>query len=122
MRVPMNTQPCATPRSATGNHFAKLREVFGKAPASPTPNRKRATTSDAKFQARPVAAVNADHQRTMRVSTLRGPMTSPIQPLGISNAAYAHVKALNTHPIWTALRPSSLRTAGAADEMATRSR
>src|SRR5688500_2409990 len=102
IRVPMKTQPCAAPRSATGNHFAKLRDVFGNAPASPTPNRNRATNSDAKFQAAPVAAVKADHQITMRVRTLRGPNTSPIQPLGISNAAYAQVKALNTQPICTA--------------------
>ena len=61
--------------------------VFGNAPASPMPNNNRATISETKFQANPVAAVNADHHNTMRVSTLRGPITSPIQPDGISKAA-----------------------------------
>ena len=86
-RVPMKITPCALPRSAVGNQFEKLFEMFGKAPASPTPNMKRTTSSETKFQAAPVSMVKADHHRTMRVSTLRGPVTSPSQPLGISNAA-----------------------------------
>jgi hypothetical protein len=86
-RVPMKITPCALPRSAIGNQLAKLREMLGKAPASPTPNRKRTTSSEAKFHAAPVIIVNADHHRTIRVSTLRGPVMSPSQPLGISNAA-----------------------------------
>src|SRR5688572_32243386 len=118
----MKMTPCAFPRSGSGNHLEKLREIFGNAPASPTPKRNLATSSEEKFQASPVAIVKADHHNTMRVSTFRGPMTSPSQPLGISNAAYAKVNALNTHPICTALRFNSSRIAGAAEEIATRSR
>src|SRR5688572_13249083 len=98
-RVPMKMTPCALPRSAVGNQLEKLLEMLGNAPASPTPNRNRTTSSETKFQAAPVSIVNADHQRTMRVSTRRGPVTSPSHPLGISNAAYANVKTLNTQPI-----------------------
>ena len=60
---------------------------FGKHPASPTPNRKRVTTSDNQLHTQPVAAVKNDHHTTMRISTLRAPMRSPSQPPGISNTA-----------------------------------
>ena len=86
-RVPMKTTPCADPRSRVGNHLAKLLDMFGKAPASPTPKRKRAMINEAKFQAKPVAAVKADHHNTIRANTFRGPITSPSQPLGISKNA-----------------------------------
>src|SRR5262245_29252349 len=39
-------------------------------------------------QTQPVRAVNSDHHRTIRPSTLRGPNRSPSQPLGTSNSAY----------------------------------
>jgi hypothetical protein len=38
--------PCAVPRSTTGNQREKVLETFGKAPASPTPNRNRIRSSD----------------------------------------------------------------------------
>ena len=60
--------------------------MFGKAPASPAPKRNRVMTSDEKPSAAPVSIVNADHQSTIRVSTRRGPVTSPSQPDGISNS------------------------------------
>jgi hypothetical protein len=66
--------------------------------------------------------VKADHQSTIRASTLRGPITSPSQPIGTSNAEYAIVNTLNTQAIWTKLRPSSSRITAPADEIATRSR
>ena len=34
----------------------------------------------------PVSAVKNDHHKTMRMSVLRGPNTSPSQPLGTSKA------------------------------------
>src|SRR5215510_12206667 len=77
---------------------------------------------DPRFQARPVAAVNADHQSTMRVRTFRGPKRSPIHPVGISNAAYANVKALNAHAIIEGVRCSSSRIDPVAALIATRSR
>ena len=86
-RVPMMMSPCAAPRSSAGIQLLKLRDMFGNAPASPTPKRNRITRRDAKFQAVPVNAVNADHHNTMRAMTFRGPITSPSQPLGISKAA-----------------------------------
>src|SRR6187402_246272 len=86
------------------------------------PKRNRTTTSEAKFQAIPVAAVKADHQRTMRVRILRGPKTSPIQPVGISKAAYAKVNALKAQPSVAGLRCSSSRIGPAAAPIATRSR
>ena len=36
--------------------------------------------------------MNADHQQTMRVSTLRVPTWSPHQPVGISNSAYGQIE------------------------------
>src|SRR4051794_26965172 len=121
MRLLMNTAPCAAPRSVTGNHREKLREILGYAPASPRPNRNRATSSETKFQASPLAVVNADHHSTIRINVFRGPSTSPIQPLGISNTAYANVNALKIQPMCTASNPSSARMAGADEAMHTRS-
>ena len=60
---------------------------FGKHPASPAPNRNRTMDMLVKFHMNPVAAVNTDHQITIRIRTLRGPIESPIQPPGISNSA-----------------------------------
>ena len=74
------------PRSRAGNHCEKLRTAFGKAPASPAPNRNRMATSDRSPCAAPVSIVNADHHNTMRVSTRRGPITSPSHPDGTSNS------------------------------------
>src|SRR6266567_8750793 len=86
-RVPIKVMPCARPRSLIGNHLEKLRDVLGKAPASPAPNKNRNVRSDAKLHASPVAIVNADHHKTIRVSTFRGPIVSPSQPLGTSKMA-----------------------------------
>jgi hypothetical protein len=46
----------------------------------------------------PVNEVNADHHKTILVSTRRGPMRSPSAPVGISNALYEMKKTLVTHP------------------------
>jgi hypothetical protein len=73
------------------------------------------------FQTHPVAAVKNDHQTTIRIRTRRGPMRSASQPPGISNSAYAQPKMENAHPIWMAVRPNSLRIAGAACAIHTRS-
>ena len=45
--APAKKIPCAVPRSAAGNHREKVLATLGKAPASPTPNRNRITSSDA---------------------------------------------------------------------------
>ena len=74
------------PRSRAGNHVAKLRTALGNAPASPAPNRNRIASSDRRPCAAPVSIVKADHHSTMRVSTRRGPITSPSQPDGTSNS------------------------------------
>jgi len=42
---------------------------------------------DQKLNIHPVATVKTLHQMTMRISTLRAPIQSPIQPPGISKAA-----------------------------------
>src|SRR5262249_22240436 len=85
-RDPRNITPFARPRSTTGNQRENVRATFGKAPASPAPNRNRMATNEFKPRAAPVNIVNADHQTTMRVSTRRGPLTSPSQPEGTSNS------------------------------------
>jgi hypothetical protein len=85
-RDPRNSTPLARPRSRTGNHREKLRATFGNAPASPAPKRKRIATSDRNPRAAPVSIVNADHHSTIRVRTLRGPLTSPSQPDGTSKS------------------------------------
>ena len=85
-REPKNSTPLAMPRSCAGNQVAKLRTAFGKAPASPAPNRNLITTSDRSPCAAPVNMVNADHHSTIRVSTRRGPRRSPSQPDGTSNS------------------------------------
>src|SRR5262245_61262239 len=79
--------PCARTRSANGSQIVNALVKFGKHPASPMPKKKRHTTSETKFHAHPVNAVNADHMMTTRMSTLRGPILSPSQPPGISNNA-----------------------------------
>ncbi len=45
------------------------------------------TTPAKVMPARPVRAVNSDHQRTMRMRVRRGPKTSPSQPVGTSKTA-----------------------------------
>src|ERR1043166_2603434 len=85
--------PWARPRSAAGSQIVNAFVRFGKHPASPMPKRNRQSTSEAAFHAQPVAAVNADHMSTTRISTLRGPMKSPSHPPGISNRAYAKPNA-----------------------------
>src|SRR5262245_16757060 len=95
---PTNETLIARPCSRCGNQRETARAVFGKAPASPAPKRNRMTSSDLKPEAAPVKAVNADHHNTIRVKANRAPNRSPSQPLGISNAAYANVKALKTQP------------------------
>ena len=90
--------PGRSPRSCNGNQLCSARVMFGYAPASPMPNRNRTidqacarppsmTPPTAHRRSRPVRAVKNDHQSTMRISTLRGPKTSPSQPLGTSNSA-----------------------------------
>ena len=78
---------CARVRSLVGSHALKAFVRLGKQPASPAPNRNRVTTIETWFHAQPVAAVKNDHQSTTRMSTLRAPILSPSQPVGISNSA-----------------------------------
>src|SRR5688572_8805992 len=80
-------------RSDAGSQIMNALVRLGKQPASPAPKRKRATTSETRFHAYPVAAVNTDHIITTRISTFRGPIQSPSQPPGISNRPYASEKA-----------------------------
>src|ERR1051325_11599677 len=68
--------PCAFTRSFSGSQVVKALVRFGKQPASPAPNRNRVTVRETAFQAQPVAAVKNDHHRTIRISTLRGPILS----------------------------------------------
>ena len=121
-REPSSITPLARPRSRSGNHRDRLRAMFGKAPASPAPNRNLITTSERRPCAAPVSIVNADHHNTIRVSTRRGPFTSPSQPDGTSNAEYASVKALKTKLISSAVSDRSRMMNGAAAEMQMRSR
>src|SRR4249920_3186197 len=71
--------PTARLRSSRGSQLVNILAKFGKQPASPAPKRKRVTSNEATFHAHPVAAVKNDHQRTTRMSTLRGPILSPSQ-------------------------------------------
>ena len=81
--------------------------------------------SDPRLQAHPVAAVKKDHQSTTRTSVVRGPCRSPSQPVGISNSAYAIVKALKIQPTASSCSaptsPSAARMSGMDHEMQTRS-
>ena len=79
--------PCARVRSSNGSQRLNALVRFGKAPASPAPNRKRVAINETQLKAHPVATVKNDHHSTMRRSTLRGPMRSPRYPAGISNRA-----------------------------------
>src|SRR5262245_27175256 len=98
MRLAIHTTLVARARCVAGNHREMLEAAPGYAPASPAPNRKRVTSRVNKLLARPVKAVNADHHRTIRVSTLRAPIRSASAPDGISKSAYDRVKAPVTHP------------------------
>src|SRR6185369_4540279 len=97
-RLAAQTAPCARPRSALGNQRAIAPEAFGYAPASPAPNRNCVTINCTYPVAAAVAAVNADHHTTIRVSTRRWPTRSPEAPDGISNIPYASAKAPRTQP------------------------
>src|SRR5260370_16718866 len=81
----MITRPRARARSSLGNHLEMQEEKLGKAPASPTPKENRMAMRSQKLDAAPVRDVKTDHQRTMRVSTFRGPRRSAREPVGISN-------------------------------------
>src|SRR5262245_9711717 len=97
----MVSQPCAGPRSETGNQRANTRAELGSAPASPAPNRKRTHRNRRKpllapasavnggqpsiNGTAPVSAVNADHHSTIRTNTPREPYLSPQRPVGTSN-------------------------------------
>jgi hypothetical protein len=85
--------PRILPRSSSGNQRVITRAVFGKAPASPAPNRNRTITSDHSPSAMPVKAVNADHQMTIRAMMRREPKRSARWPVGTSNRQYARMKA-----------------------------
>ena len=121
-RDPRNMIPVACPRSRSGNQREKLRAMLGNAPASPAPKKNRIATRDVSPRAVPVSMVNADHQSAIRVSTRRGPYTSPSQPDGISKSEYARVNAPKTRLIWTTVKWSSSMMNGAAAEMQMRSR
>ena len=91
----------ANPRAFAGNQLYRAFEMFGNAPASPTPNRNWMRTSppnptynppttasgSTAIPTNPVRNTNALHQSTTRRSTARGPCVSPSQPLGTSNRA-----------------------------------
>jgi hypothetical protein len=79
--------PWARARSAAGSQSENARVTLGKQPASPMPKNRRMKNSDHSPQAQPVAAVKMDHITTTRVSDLRAPQRSAIQPPGISNRA-----------------------------------
>src|SRR4029434_5872704 len=113
--------PCARTRSRIGSQVVKALVRLGKHPASPAPKSARVTISDGRFQTQAVAAVKKDHQTTIRISTLRAPQRSPIQPPGISNSAQAQGKAKKAQPICAVESPRSRLIAGAACEMQTRS-
>src|ERR1017187_8801993 len=99
-----------------------LRETVGVAPDSAAPNRKRAVSREARFQAVAVAAVKADHSSTITVRTRRGPKRSPSHPEGTWKRAYPHTKALKIQPIAKGPIPRSFRIAGAKTLSAARSK
>ena len=72
-KLPTNVKLRARPWCEEGNQQEMLRAMFGKARASPTPNMKRTSSSDAKPAETLVSAVKTDHQMTMRASALRVP-------------------------------------------------
>src|SRR6266851_4835187 len=83
-RADIHMMPCARTRSCRGSQVVNTLVRFGKQPASPAPNSACVQNSEAKFQVKPVSAVKDDHQITIRIKTLRGPIQSPRKPLGIS--------------------------------------
>src|SRR5580704_17309465 len=112
----------ARARSALGTQRETADVQLGNAPASPAPKRKRTASRARKLVATPVRAVKADHQRTIRVRILRGPIRSPRIPLGISKSAYAKVNAPITQPQWLGLIAISRCILGPATAMHRRSR
>ena len=76
-RALIHMMPCARERSCGGSQRLKALVRFGNAPASPAPNRNCVTMSDPQLHIRPRAAVQTDHQMTIRSSTRRGPKRSP---------------------------------------------
>ena len=75
-----------------GSQSVTTRLKFGRATASPTPNRNRASASAPMMPSHPasgeagamaVQAVKTDHQSSARVRMIRAPQRSPSQPPGI---------------------------------------
>ena len=81
-RLPEKLMPCARPRSLTGSQRKNACVAPGNAPASPAPKRNRSASICMAFWTAPVSAVNALQTETTRVSALRGPSRSAIQPEG----------------------------------------
>src|SRR5215471_873026 len=65
--IPTIVEDTPNDDSLDGNQRDTTAELFGKAPASPAPKRKRATMSDEKPIATPVNAVKTDHHITIRI-------------------------------------------------------
>src|SRR5215475_1136457 len=82
-REPACVKPCTNPRSAGRTQRDSDLVAIGKAPASPTPNRKRIVAMDIAPHAAAVSEVKSDHHVTMMEKARRGPIQSPNQPPGI---------------------------------------
>ena len=83
IREAAHTYPCALPTSPFSNQRLMTPVEQGDEPASPMPNMKRMTNSEARPPASPVNAVNSDHHSTMTARILRCPSRSPKAPMGI---------------------------------------
>ena len=59
-RLALCVMPCTKPRSRRGYQSCIARVAPGKAPASPTPNRKRTAMNEVALKAAAVAAVMID--------------------------------------------------------------
>jgi hypothetical protein len=66
--------------SGLGNTSATVTELAGEKLPSPTPNRKRITSSETNDQAMLVAPVNTDHMTMHSTTTMREPKRSESQP------------------------------------------
>jgi hypothetical protein len=70
----------ARARSGLGNTSATVTELAGEKLPSPTPNRKRITSSEANDQATLLAPVKADHMTMHGTTTMREPKRSDSHP------------------------------------------
>src|SRR5579864_2663239 len=120
-KVPALKIAVANPRSLAGNHCLTTLPDVGKDAASPTPNTSIVANILPKPTAAPVSMAATDHKDTENPLTLRVPTRSTVQPHGMRQRQYVHIKDERMSPVVPAFQLNSLAMTGAATARLVRS-